>query len=238
VRVAEHEGAIYLDLADELWRSVEVTRAGWRVIDDPPVRFRRSRGMLSLPEPKSGGSINLLRPFLNIADDDDFTLVVGWLVMALRGRGPFPVLVLTGAAGSGKSTRARFCRQIIDPNRAPLRRPPRDEVDLMIAANHGHVVAYQNLSYLPPWLSDALCTLATGGGLSKRELYTDGDEVILVATRPVILEGIESFVVRGDLLDRSIIRSLTRDHRYGAARGTEVRGRLRGRSAADPRQLA
>jgi hypothetical protein len=41
VRVAEHAGRIYLDLADAAWRAVEIAPQGWRVITDPPVRFRR-----------------------------------------------------------------------------------------------------------------------------------------------------------------------------------------------------
>jgi hypothetical protein len=45
------------------------------------------------------------------------------------------------------------------------------------------LIAYDNLSSIPHWLSDPLCRLATGGGLSTRELYTD--EVIFDAMRPV-----------------------------------------------------
>ena len=208
VRVAEQQDAICLDLADELWRAVEITPAGWRVVSDPPVKFRRARGMLALREPKHGSSINDLRPFLNVADEDDFTLTVAWLLAALRGCGPYPILVIHGEQGCGKSTRERVCRELVDPNRAPLRRRPRDEQDLMIAANNGHIIALDNLSYLQTWLSDALCVLATGGGLGKRELYSDAEEVILNAVRPIMLNGIEELATRGDLLDRSIISYL------------------------------
>src|SRR4029077_1923916 len=45
VRLAEHEGLIYLDLADEFWRCVEIGPNGWRIAEDPPGRFRRSGGM-------------------------------------------------------------------------------------------------------------------------------------------------------------------------------------------------
>src|SRR6266436_8811887 len=41
IRVAEQTGHIYLDLADERWRAVEITPEGWRVIGAPPVHFRR-----------------------------------------------------------------------------------------------------------------------------------------------------------------------------------------------------
>ncbi len=208
VRIAARGDTIYLDLADDLWRVAEISAAGWRIVHDPPVKFRRPRGMLPLPEPKHGGSVNDLRPFLNIADEDDFTLTVAFLLAALRGCGPYPILVIHGEQGCGKSSRERICRDLVDPNLAPLRRRPRDEQDLMIAANNGHIIALDNLSYLQTWLSDALCVLATGGGLGKRELYSDAEEVILYAVRPIMLNGIEELATRGDILDRSIISYL------------------------------
>jgi len=64
MRVAEHAGRLYLDLADEHWRAVAIDRDGWKVVGCPPVRFRRSAGMLPLPLPERGGSIETLRPFL------------------------------------------------------------------------------------------------------------------------------------------------------------------------------
>jgi hypothetical protein len=42
-RLAEHHGVIYLDLANERWQAVEVIASGWRVVDTPPVKFRRAR---------------------------------------------------------------------------------------------------------------------------------------------------------------------------------------------------
>ena len=61
IRVAEHDGRLYLDLADEHWRAVAIGPDGWRVLGCPPVRFRRSPGMLPLPVPERGGSIEALR---------------------------------------------------------------------------------------------------------------------------------------------------------------------------------
>ena len=60
-----------------------------------------------------------------------------------------------------------------------------------------------------PWLSDALCRLATGGGFGTRQLYSDDEESLFEARRPVLLNGIEEVAVRGDLLDRSLIVTLS-----------------------------
>jgi hypothetical protein len=204
-RIAEYAGALYHDLANEKWEAVEITANGWRVVSEPPVRFRRSRGMLPIPHPARGGSLEALRPFLNADSDDDYVLFVGWLVQCLRPSGPYLGYEAIGEQGSSKTTRGRIARKLIDPNAAPVRSAPRDEGDLMIAATNSWIVTLDNLSYVPDWLSDGLCRLATGGGLSKRMLYTDADEVVLDAQRPLFVTSIEEVATRGDLLDRLIV---------------------------------
>jgi hypothetical protein len=208
VRLAEQDGSVWLDLADRDWHAVRVGPDGWAVLPECPVRFVRKRGMLALPEPARGGSMKLLRPLLNLADDDNWVLFVACLVAALRPDRPFPVLAVNGEQGSAKSTLCRMGRGLIDPNSAPLRRPPRDARDLMIAANNGWVVAYDNLSGIKAELSDCLCCLATGGGFGTRGLYTDDEEKLFSAKRPIMLNGIEDVATRPDLLDRAVTLTL------------------------------
>ncbi len=208
VRVAGLDSKLYLDLGDETWRAVEIDNVGWRVIDNPPVRFRRASGMRPLAMPVSGGSVAALRSFLNVQSDDDFVLVIACALAYLRNRGPYPVMVLSGEQGSAKSTFAAILRALLDPNTAPLRALPREDRDLFIAASNGHVLAFDNVSGLPSWISDTLCRLATGGGFAVRQLYTDQDEVLFDAARPVILNGIEDIVTRPDLADRSVFLTL------------------------------
>jgi hypothetical protein len=211
VRVAEHEGQLYFDLANEYWKVAVIDAAGWQVIDSAacPVRFRRAAAMLPLPTPTEGGHIGELRRFVNVTDDS-WPLLLGWLVAAFRPSGPYPILMLLGEQGSAKSTTARVARALIDPNKAPLRSEPRDPRDLMIAAENGWIAAYDNLSFLPGWLSDSLCRLSTGGGFATRTLYADSEETIFDAMRPVILNGIEEPGTRSDLLDRCVILPLPR----------------------------
>jgi energy-coupling factor transporter ATP-binding protein EcfA2 len=152
--------------------------------------------------------VNDLRGFVNLEQDRDWLLLVSWLVAALRPTGPYPVLVLQGEQGSGKSTVARILKCLLDPAAVNVRTPPREERDLMIAATNNWALAFDNLSGLRFWLSDALCRLATGGGFGTRELYSDADEILFDAQRPVIANGIEDIITRGDLMDRSIILHL------------------------------
>jgi hypothetical protein len=208
VRVAEHAGHIYLDLADEGWRAVEIGSGGWRVIGCPPVRFRRPAGMLPLPVPEPGGSIEALVPLLNLSSRNDLVLVVMWLLATLRSRGPYPLLAISGEQGSAKTVLSKLLKALIDPNAAPVRSLAREERELMIAANHSYLLAFDNLSDLPAWLSDALCRLASGGSFAVRQLYTDDDEVLFQAARPILLNGIEDVIRRPDLADRAIFLTL------------------------------
>ena len=170
------------------------------------------------------GRSTALRAFLNLASDDDFNLAVAWLLAALRPTGPYPVLVLTGEQGSAKSTCARMLRALVDPHEAALRAPPRNEHELFIAARNAHVLAFDNLSTVLAWLSDALCRLSTGAGFAARKLYTDDEESVISAERPVLLNSIDAVVTRGDLADRAT-RADARGHPgYSTASGNPFCG--------------
>jgi len=211
IRVAEHDDAIFIDLCDANWRAVQITANGWKVIESAavPIKFRRSRGMLPLPMPEPGGSLDALQNLINL-QKEDFVLVAAWLVATLRPNKPFPCLGMYGEQGSAKSTAQRVLRSLIDPNQSPLRSRPRDERDLMIAANNSWIVAFDNLSGISADLSDNLCKLATGAGFSTRELYSNDDEILFNSKRPILFNGIEELANRPDLLDRSLILNLPR----------------------------
>jgi hypothetical protein len=105
---------------------------GWRVRPRTPVPFRRQKGMLALPEPVRGGSIEALRPFLNVARNDDFI--------------PDPLLALAAEPGAAKSTAAKAIRSLVDPKVSALRSAPREERDVWIAAKNASALAYDNIS--------------------------------------------------------------------------------------------
>ena len=45
IRVGELDGTVYLDLVNAKWEVIEITAAGWQIIEFSPVKFRRTRGM-------------------------------------------------------------------------------------------------------------------------------------------------------------------------------------------------
>jgi hypothetical protein len=158
--------------------------------------------------PERGGSIDALHFLLNLSDRNDFVLIVAWLLAALRAGGPYPLLAISGEQGSAKTVLSKLLKALIDPNAAPVRALSREQRELMIAANNSYLLAFDNLSGLPHWLSDALCRLATGGSFAVRQLYTDDEEVLFEASRPVLLNGIEDVISRPDLGDRAIFLTL------------------------------
>jgi hypothetical protein len=236
VRVADLGDRVFLDLADDAWQVVEVTAEGWRVIPayKAPVRFRRPNGTEALPIPEKGGSLSDLEQFIH-TDPPGLALTAAWLVSACTDRGPAPVLSLGGGHGSAKSTATRVLQRLIDPRGGALRAAPKKDEDLAIAAKNAWVCSFDNLSRVSGDLADGLCRLSTGAAFATRMLYTNGEESIIAARRPVILNSILDIVSRPDLLDRTVsatLQKITDDRRIEEslfwARFDEARPRLLG----------
>ncbi len=209
-RVGGDKHTVYIDLGDANRNVVKITADGWEVVQNLPVPFQRRSTMLPLPIPQHGGKLSQLQRYLNISKDQ-YPLVVGWLVAALQPSGSYPLLNLTGSAGSGKSTAAKTLRNLIDPVSDPTRSIPKSTDELRSFAANNYVIILDNLSKCPDWLSDELCRLSTEGGMVSRKLYLDNEENVVSGKRPMILTGLNSVVSRGDLGDRTFsvdLRSL------------------------------
>jgi len=211
VRIARVNDTIYVDLCNPEYEVVRITGEGWAVVKEPSVRFIRGTGAEPLPKPeRTGTGFDDLKKLMNCKADEDFCMLTGFLIGCFSFGNPYPILCLQGEARSGKSTKTKMIKRLTDPNKADLRALPKEMRDLMISAKHNHTLAYDNLSGMSQWLSDSFCRLSTGGGFAVRAHYSDADEIIFDAKRPVILNGIEDIAQKTDLADRSI--SVTLDH--------------------------
>jgi hypothetical protein len=203
LRVANHRGKLYLDLCDQAWRAVEIDAEGWRVVNRPPPRFYRTRGSRPLPAPERGGSLDELRRFLNV-DHQGWTLIKAFLVAALRPGVPCPILVAKGEQGAGKTTACRIISALVDPRTGALRGVPRKVRDQTVAARNSWIVCFDNLSHLPVGRR----SLPTGHRWRFwwPELYSDHEEAIFDATRPIVFNAIPDLgAARPDFLDRAVI---------------------------------
>jgi hypothetical protein len=194
---------LVLDLGDATGRCVLITPGGWGIVDTPPVRFRRSALTGVLPDPVRGADVDELWKALNVAERYR-PVLLAVLVSELIPDIPHPIVLFSGEHGTGKSTGTARCAAIFDPSPAQLRKAPRDADSWTTAAAGSWVVALDNLSGIPDWLSDALCRASTGDGDVRRRLYTDGDLHVIAFRRCVIVNGIDLGSLRGDLADRLV----------------------------------
>lgn len=197
--------AVWVDLCDDTWRAVRITAAGWEVVAQPDVRFRRSRLLASLPAPEPGGSWNLLRPLANV-QESDWPALLAFLVGCHMGpAGMLPVLCLHGAAGAGKSTLMHQVERLVDPRTdAAGVGVPASEVDLLLAAEGSWLQRFNNASGVTQHQSDLLCGLVAGAALAKRALYSNKDVVVVQARRPVVMNGVAIVPTAADLLSRCL----------------------------------
>lgn len=203
LRVAGDARNVEVDLGSANGRCVRITKEGWTVVDRPNFHFLRSSGFLALPEPVHGGDIRELQRLLSL-EEKNFRLLVAFLVNALRPGGPYQPLLIEGQQGSGKSVVAHIAKMLIDPNNAMRMRMPDTVRDLMVQAKEFRLLNFDNASHITNEMSDALCTLSTGGGIGVRALYTDGDLNVLSYSRPIVMNGISGYASRPDLLERAI----------------------------------
>ncbi|QFQ98362.1 ATP-binding protein [Streptomyces phaeolivaceus] len=201
-------GAIVVDLGSADGRAVVVTGVGWNVVDRAPVLFRRSGAMAPMPEPVlDGDGLAKLHALLNM-DESTFRQLVGWLVAAWIPDIPHPALVCKGEQGTGKSKAAQMFINLVDPSPAAKRSQPRDEKAWSRQAFSSWALCLDNISTIPPWLSDTLCKAVTGDGVVDRALYTDDDVVVLTFKRVLAMTTIDAGALAGDLAERVLLLDL------------------------------
>ena len=212
-RVAWHNGAIWYDLADQHWHAIKITADGWELSASVPVLFRRYAHQRAQLIPDRSGTLSEAEGFLNLRTEtdseghtlyDERYLFLVALISYLVPDIPHPVIALHGEHGAAKTTISRLARELIDPSATlTLGEPRRDEIGQLL--QHHYLLPFDNLSFIPGWLSDTLCRAVTGDGQSKRRLYTDEGDVIFAFRRCILLNGINSVASRADLLDRSVL---------------------------------
>jgi hypothetical protein len=207
LRTASEESALVLDTGDADWQTIRVDATGWEVGAGGEIAFRRAHRMRAFPDPvepeASARAFELLWKYANVTACDR-VLVAAFILGALKPQGPYPVLMVSGEQGTGKSTFSRLLKRLIDPSAAPLRQPPKEPRDVLVAAINTWLLCLDNLSWLPPELSDTLCRISTGGAISERTLFSNLDETLVEVQRPVLMNGIEELASRPDLAQRGI----------------------------------
>jgi hypothetical protein len=222
--IKEESFTIYYDLTDKDWLVIKVTKDGWDV-QDAPIIFRRYSNQQPQVYPRKEYSADIFDQFMNLINikgEDNKLLLKCYIISLFYPEISKPILMLHGEQGSAKSTLQELIRMLVDPSSIRTLTFPRDINELVQKLSHNYIAYFDNVSLIPEWISDQLCRAVTGSGFSKRELYTDDDDIIYNFKRCIGFNGINLGATKADLLDRGIIIELERISREKQRRLEEI----------------
>jgi hypothetical protein len=207
LRYARHGDDIVVDLGRVDGKCIVVDREGWKIVDRSPVLFERSELVGELPLPDTSGDVTELRELLNLGQDD-FDVLVGWMIAAMIPEIAHPILMLGGGQGTGKTTAARMIVGVLDASDAPTRTQPKDVETHALQVAASWTTVFDNVSKIHEWWSDALCKTVTGDAYTRRKLYADLNLSIVSFRRVIAITTIDAGALRGDLGDRLVLVDL------------------------------
>lgn len=209
-RCATVDNCIYYDLKDDSCNVVKISKDGWEIIKDSPVIFARTKTMYRQVIPERNGNLDILDKWFRYKDKNHLILQKVILVASFIPNIARPIQVLHGEKGSSKTSTMKLVRDITDPAIVPVVSIPKTIDDLAVYISKNYVPCFDNIDTISNQVSDLLCTAVTGGGHTKRKLYTDDEEQVMFFQRFIVLNGINVVATRPDLLDRSILLELER----------------------------
>ena len=205
LRVSQNHDTVVVDMGTETGQCITITPSGWAIETASPVIFRRSELTHPLAEPQQGGTLDAVRKLINLPEDD-YRLAIGWVVAAYLTGIPHPILLVQGEQGTAKSNLIRTLLALVDPQPAAERTPPKDNREWAIFARASWAFSYDNITDIPPWLSNALCKGVTGDAVLQRVLHSDEDIGVYSFQRIIALTTIAiKHDLAGDLADRILL---------------------------------
>lgn len=200
---------LYYDPCTSIWSYIRISakEGQWEIIPHHPdnIMFYRY-GQLPQVIPRRDHRENIFDEFfdlMHIKSRSDRILLAVMMVASFIPDIPHPILIPHGPQGSAKSTFCRYMKKIVDPVSVELLTVPSKKEEFAQHMHHNLLAAYDNVDKIPGWFSDEVCKATTGGGTSKRELYTDDEDVSYNFKRILLVNGIHNPFTRSDALDRS-----------------------------------
>lgn len=209
-RVAHHAGVIYIDRGTPSGEAIRIAADGVSIESDPPVLFDRSDQTGTLPQPRRGGDLALFRSHFPSCTEEGSAALLGFIISCYLPEGAYPILMVQGPHGCGKSTLTELLRALVDPTegfggRGTL---PDNAEDVATVVGASFLPSFDNASRIPPEVADTLCRASTGGVHQSRKLYTQGETHVLSIHSPVIINSISLPLNRQDLVSRVVLLDL------------------------------
>ncbi len=209
-RVGWRGDELWYDMADPEWTAVKINKTGWDIMKEPPILFRRFSHQQAQIKPIGGGDIRKVLNLVNINNRDQEILFLVFLVSCFIPGFPHAILYIYGPQGSAKSTFSKIVKKLADPSLIETSSFPKNKMELTQVLSHHQVIFFDNVSGISEEVSDTLCMAVSGKGFSKRELYTDDEDIIYTFKRTLGINGINLMATKPDLLERSILLELQR----------------------------
>lgn len=209
-RCCINNNTIYYDLLNNKGEVVKINKDGWNIVKNESCLFTSGQSMKSQVKPVEYSDLSILDKYFRYKDDNHLILQKVILVSLFIDDIQRPISVLHGEKGASKTTTMKLIREIVDPSHVPITSIPRSVEDLAITLSNQYLICFDNIDSISKDISDLLCMAVTGGGYSKRKLYTDSEEKLMYFKKGIVLNGINVVTTRPDLLDRSILMELER----------------------------
>lgn len=205
---------LFMDLGRKDWKVLRIDSEGYALVDQETPMFKRYRGSMEL-EYDLSGTVEDVRKFINLFkynDSRDYpTLIIGKIGTDFLPHIGHAIFNATGDPGALKTTFTQALTQIVDPQVQGDHDVPDKREELANLLSHHYGICLDNITgFMQDWKVDMLAKSAKGSYFSKRQLYTDEDEILQVYHNVFNNNGINNPSNRPDYLDREIKALLRR----------------------------
>lgn len=90
-----------------------------------------------------------------------------------------PILLVDGEKGSGKTLALQRIALALHGKYMPIQVPKQEDKDFGVKILRSPIAILDDVNEPVDWLRDCLCTYATGGGWTRRALYTNDEEHVI-----------------------------------------------------------
>lgn len=209
---SDGEDGIFIDLTNDKWEAIHVTKDGYSIIPQPTL-FKRYPHQIPLCYPSMSPDITKLFKYINIGCPGDNErhvneqlLFLVALISAFISDIPHVGTVIHGGAGKIKSMTQIITRKLIDPSSARYNALPKGKQTSLIQILEQHYyTVFDNMGDLDNEISDSFCRAITGASFQLRKLFTNDEAFLRAFKRVINMNGINIPGENPDLLDRVIV---------------------------------
>ena len=211
-RYAIKKDCLYIRLGDGDML-LKISEKGIKRLKNKNIRFKYSKHINKLPyQDEAEGNLELFWKYASVSSEEDKLLLLVYLINACLPDTNYPILLITGGPGSGKSFLTYMIEALIDPTNFGLSASLESPEDIVLAAIHNHLLRFDNNGVFNAKIQNLLCQVSTGAKLSLRKLFTNKGVMITELSRPIIINSLRSPFSQHDVIDRVLhlrLRQLT-----------------------------